>query len=242
MGTARQSVDDALVLRDWGRADYLRVFAAMQAFTEARDGDSRDELWLVEHPPVYTQGVAGKPEHILNPSGIPVVPVNRGGQVTYHGPGQVVIYCLLDIRRRRMAVRELVSAIERAMVAALAKWGVSAAARPDAPGVYVEGAKIGSIGLRVTGGCTYHGLSFNVDMDLAPFAGINPCGYAGMAVTQLLDHVAGVTCDDAQRLLVESLLAELHYNGCERADAAAIERLYADAIQAHIERQKNHER
>lgn len=227
-----------LVLRDWGRADYLRVFAAMQAFTEHRDAATPDELWLVEHPAVYTQGVAGKPEHILNPAGIPVVQVNRGGQVTYHGPGQVVIYCLLDISRRRIAVRELVSAIERAMVAALAQWGVSAAARPDAPGVYIGGAKIGAIGLRVTGGCTYHGLSFNVDMDLTPFAGINPCGYAGMAVTRLVDQGVGASRDDVQWLLVECLLAELHYQKSEYGEAAEIERQHAAAIEAHRQRQE----
>lgn len=202
-------------IKQLGRAEYAGVFQAMQDFTERRDEATPDELWLVEHPPVYTQGVAGKPEHILNPGNIPVIQVNRGGQVTYHGPGQVVIYFLLDIQRRRLAVRELVSRIERGMIALLADYGIEAVNDPDAPGVYVDGAKIGSIGLRVTKGLTYHGLSLNVDMELSPFYGINPCGYAGMQVTQLGDLLGpkgqNIELATVQRQLVEKLVTELEY-------------------------------
>lgn len=226
---------DTLRVRDWGRADYLPVFAAMQVFTEQRDSQTWDELWLVEHPPVYTQGVAGKPEHILNPHDIPVIPVNRGGQVTYHGPGQVVIYCLVDVERRKLAVRELVRRIEQAMIAVLAHLGIDAKARSDAPGVYVGEAKIGSIGLRVTQGCTYHGLSFNVDMDLAPFAGINPCGYAGMAVTQLKALCESADMDDVRRLLVETLSAELHYLEIQRCTGAELSESFAEPIRIRLD-------
>ncbi|MCP5141289.1 MAG: lipoyl(octanoyl) transferase LipB [Chromatiales bacterium] len=173
--------------RDLGLSDYLPVWRAMQAYTDVRDAGSPDELWQVQHPPVFTQGMNGKPEHLLTPADIPVIAIDRGGQVTYHGPGQIVLYPLLDLRRARLGVRDLVSHMEAAVVATLAEYGVTAAARPDAPGVYVDGAKVASLGLRVRRGCSYHGLALNVDMDLAPFQRINPCGYAGMAVTRTRD-------------------------------------------------------
>lgn len=176
-----------LRLRRLGRQEYLPVFEAMRAFAETRDADTLDELWQVEHPPVFTQGLAGKAEHLLAPGAIPVIKVDRGGQVTYHGPGQVVIYCLLDVRRLGLSVRGLVTALEQSVIELLATHGRVAQARPDAPGVYVDGAKVAALGLRIRQGRSYHGLSLNVDMDLEPFTRINPCGYPGLRVTQLRD-------------------------------------------------------
>jgi lipoyl(octanoyl) transferase len=178
---------EPLLLRRLGRRAYAPVFDAMRAFTEARDATTLDELWQVEHAPVFTQGLAGKAEHLLAPGDIPVIRADRGGQVTYHGPGQVVIYCLLDVRRLGLSVRGLVTALEQAVMELLATHGVAAQARPEAPGVYVNGAKVASLGLRVRQGRSYHGLSLNVDMDLEPFTRINPCGYPGLRVTQLRD-------------------------------------------------------
>lgn len=166
---------------------YEPVWRAMQRFTDTRDADTRDELWVLEHDPVFTLGQAGKWEHVLLPGEIPVVPVDRGGQVTYHGPGQLVAYPLFDLRRLGVGVRELVQRIEQAIIDTLARYGIAAARRDGAPGVYVGDAKIAALGLRVRRGCSFHGLAFNVQMDLAPFARINPCGYQGLAVTQVLD-------------------------------------------------------
>lgn len=182
----------APVLRALGRRDYAETMAAMRAFTDARTADTADELWLLEHPPVFTQGQAGRAEHLLATGDIPVVQSDRGGQATYHGPGQAVIYCLLDIRRLGLGIRSLVTHVEQAMIDALADYGIAAFARREAPGVYVERAggdvaKIGALGLRVRRGCCYHGLSLNVNMDLTPFSRINPCGHAGMPVTQIVD-------------------------------------------------------
>lgn len=178
--------DRSLIVRQLGRVEYAPTFAAMQAFTAARTAETPDELWVVEHPPVFTQGLAGKAEHILRTTGIPVVQIDRGGQVTYHGPGQLVIYLLLDLRRREIKVRELVQRMEQALIDCLADYGVAAARLAGAPGVYVDGnTKIAALGLRIKNGCSYHGLALNVDMDLTPFQAINPCGYAGMAVTHL---------------------------------------------------------
>ena len=175
----------AFVVKRLGRAEYEPTWRAMQAYTAQRGEDARDELWLLEHPPVFTLGQAGKPEHILRDLGIPLVKIDRGGQVTYHGPGQVVIYLLLDLRRRDYSVRGLVHRIEQGVIDLLADYEVSAERREGAPGVYVGAAKIAALGLRIKHGCSYHGVSLNIDMDLAPYAAINPCGYAGMAVTQL---------------------------------------------------------
>nr|WP_221187666.1 lipoyl(octanoyl) transferase LipB [Halomonas stenophila] len=170
-----------------GRRPYEPVWRAMRDLTDGRDSATPDQLWLVEHDPVFTQGQAGKPEHLLMPGDIPVVQTDRGGQVTYHGPGQVVLYPLLDVRRARLGVRDLVSALENATIALLADHGVEAHARPDAPGVYVGEAKIASLGLRIRRGASFHGIALNVDGDLSPFDRINPCGYAGMAMTRLVD-------------------------------------------------------
>ena len=177
----------ALQVRDLGRRDYAPVWHAMQAFTDTRGPDTDDELWLVEHDPVFTQGQAGKAEHVLFPGDIPVVQVDRGGQVTYHGPGQIVAYPMIDLRRAGLGVRELVDNIEQAVIDTLAHWNVHGARKEGAPGVYVDGAKIMALGLRVRRGCSFHGLAFNIGMDLSPYARINPCGFQGLRVTQLLD-------------------------------------------------------
>lgn len=174
------SSDHNVIIRQLGRQSYEPIFKAMQRFTDERTADTEDEIWLVEHDAVFTQGQAGKAEHILMPGDIPVVQVDRGGQVTYHGPGQQVIYLLLNIKRRKLGVRHLVTAMEEAVVGLLAKYGVKAYPKPDAPGVYVDEKKVCSLGLRIRNGCSFHGLALNVNMDLSPFQRINPCGYAGM--------------------------------------------------------------
>ncbi len=197
------------VLRHLGRRDYLPTLEAMQAFTDRRDASTPDELWLVEHPPVFTQGLNGRPEHLLDPGPIPVVPVDRGGQVTYHGPGQLVAYLLLDLRRRHLGVRDLVQRLEFAVIDLLAGYGIEAVGRRDAPGVYVDGRKVAALGLRVRRGCSYHGLSLNVDVDLAPFARINPCGYPGLEVVRTADLGGPTTWHEAASALVPHLLRQL---------------------------------
>ncbi len=192
-----------VTVRDLGRVDYQSTWQAMQAYTQNRDGDSGDEIWLVEHDPVFTQGQAGKPEHLLSPGDIPVVQVDRGGQVTYHGPGQLVAYVMVDIRRVGSDVRKFVSSIENSIVALLADYGLASAPRPDAPGVYVGSQKICSLGLRIKRGCSYHGLALNVDMDLEPFGRINPCGYQGMQMTQVVDQVGPVDFAELKRKWVD---------------------------------------
>ncbi len=179
----------SVIIRDLGRVPYQDTWEAMQSFTLNRGEHVPDEIWLLEHEAVFTQGQAGKAEHLLSPGDIPVVPVDRGGQVTYHGPGQMVAYVLLDIRRLKSDVRKLVSALEDSVVSLLGGYGVDAAARPDAPGVYIGADKVCSLGLRIKRGCSYHGLALNVDMDLEPFARINPCGYQGLKMTQMADWV-----------------------------------------------------
>ena len=174
-----------LLLRELGLVDYAPTLRAMQDFTDTRTPDTPDELWLLQHPRVFTQGQAGKAEHVLAPGDIPVIQVDRGGQVTYHGPGQCVLYLLVDIRRHKLGVRDLVDLIEHSIVQLLSEYDIEAAAKPAAPGVYVAGEKIASLGLRVRRGCSYHGLSLNVDMDLEPFGRINPCGYEGLQVTSM---------------------------------------------------------
>ncbi len=201
-----------LGVRELGLQPYEPIWHAMQDFTNQRTADTADELWLVQHPSVFTQGQAGKPEHLLLPGDIPVVQVDRGGQVTYHGPGQLVAYPLVDVKRLGLGVRDLVSRIEQSLIDLLASYGVSAAARADAPGVYVDGAKIASLGLRIRHGRSFHGLALNVDMDLQPFARINPCGYAGMAMTQLADQVAGpIAISEVSVRLREQLVKQLGY-------------------------------
>lgn len=204
-------MDPIIRLRRLGRRAYAPVFDAMRAFTETRDADTLDELWLVEHPPVFTQGLAGKAKHLLAPGDIPVIQVDRGGQVTYHGPGQVVVYCLLDVRRLGLSVRGLVTALEQAVIDLLAAYGIIAQARPDAPGVYVDGAKVASLGLRIRQGRSYHGLSLNVDMDLEPFTRINPCGYPGLQVTQLRDLGVLLTPDAVAEELLPVLGRQFGY-------------------------------
>jgi len=198
-------------VRELGLIEYRSAWQAMQQFTNTRDADSDDEIWLLQHPPVFTQGQAGKAEHLLFPGAIPVVQVDRGGQVTYHGPGQLVGYLLLDVRRLGIGVRELVSRIERSLIDLLAEYGVEATAKPDAPGVYVNGAKIASLGLRIRNGRSFHGLALNVDMDLEPFRRINPCGYAGLPMTQMRDLIGPIDiCQVADRLR-EQLVRQLGY-------------------------------
>jgi len=194
-----------LRVRHLGLIDYPSTFEAMRRFTAQRNEDTADEIWLLQHPPVFTQGMNGKPEHLLAPGDIPVVQVDRGGQVTYHGPGQLVVYLLLDLRRRGLGVRQVVSAMEQAVIALLQDYGLQSEARQDAPGVYVHGNKIASLGLRVRRNGSYHGLSLNVDMALEPFSRINPCGYQGMGVTQL--RALGIT--DSLDEVAEKLLLRL---------------------------------
>ncbi len=192
-----------LLIRSLGRQAYLPVWAAMRAFTDTRDSETTDELWVLEHDPVFTLGQAGQWEHVLAPGNIPVIPVDRGGQVTYHGPGQLVVYPLFDLRRLHVGVRDLVQGIEQAIIDALARWQIRGQRRKAAPGVYVNQEKIAALGLRIRRGCSFHGLAFNVCMDLEPFHRINPCGYRGLEVTQLsalggpadLDIVADVLVD-----------------------------------------------
>ena len=198
-----------IVVKRLGRVDYAPTFQAMQDFTAARTEATADELWIVEHPPVYTLGQAGKPEHILRDVGIPLVKIDRGGQVTYHGPGQVVIYLLLDLARLKIKVRELVNAIEQAVIDLLAEHGVTAERRDGAPGVYVGDAKVAALGLRIRNGCSYHGMSLNVDMDLSPFTAINPCGYAGLKVIQTRDLNIPLSVDEAGEQLARYLLRQL---------------------------------
>lgn len=179
--------DTELDVYHLGRQPYGPVWRAMREYTDSRGARERDQLWVVEHEPVFTQGQTGKAEHLLLPGEIPVVETDRGGQVTYHGPGQLVMYPLLDVRRAGLGVRVLVDALENAVVDALAEHGIAARARPDAPGVYVDEAKIASLGLRIRRGCSFHGIAINLDMDLSPFSRINPCGYAGQAMTQMAE-------------------------------------------------------
>ena len=209
---------DTVTIRHLGHQSYIPVWKAMQHYTDHRDDSSADELWLVEHDPVFTQGQAGKPEHLLMPGDIPVVPVDRGGQVTYHGPGQQVIYFLLDIERKKLGVRELVSGIENAIVDLLGDIDVEAYPRSDAPGVYVDGAKVCSIGLRIRKGKSFHGLALNVNMDLEPFSRINPCGYQGMEMTQLSALGGATELAEVQPSLIGHLCHHLRYTTQRKAD------------------------
>lgn len=190
-------------LRDLGLQPYEPVWRAMQAFTDARAADTADELWLVEHEPVFTLGQAGKPEHVLMPGDIPVIHVDRGGQVTYHGPGQLVLYPMLDLRRLKLGVREYVCRIEQAIIDTLGDWNIEAVRRDGAPGVYVADAKIAALGIRVRRGCSFHGLAFNIAMDLSPFSRINPCGYQGLQVTSMVDLGGPSGLDAVKPALVE---------------------------------------
>jgi lipoyl(octanoyl) transferase len=210
MSTSNTATQRILV-RQLGLCEYEPVWHAMQDFTNQRDESTLDELWLVQHPPVFTQGQAGKAEHVLAPGDIPVVQVDRGGQVTYHGPGQIVAYPLVDIRRSGVGVREFVNCIEESIIQVLHQYGVNGERRKGAPGVYVNGEKIASVGLRVRQGRTFHGLSFNIDMDLEPFQRINPCGYEGLVVTQLRAF-SPVVLSEAESRLVDSIASLLGYS------------------------------
>lgn len=220
------------VVRRLGLRDYAETFAAMRAFTDTRDARTPDELWLLEHPPVFTQGQAGKSEHVLAPGPIPVVQSDRGGQVTYHGPGQLVVYFLVDLRRRGYGIRSLVTHIEQSMIDVLADYGIAAHADPAAPGVYVGDthgdasgspgrAKIGSLGLRVRRSCTYHGLSLNVAMDLDPFSRINPCGYQGQRMTQVRDLGGPDRVEVVGEALLGHLIRRLGYDAVTPSTAGA---------------------
>jgi lipoyl(octanoyl) transferase len=198
-------------VRTLGLVDFQPAWEAMKRFTAERTPDgqtpgTRDEIWLVQHPPVYTQGLAGKPEHLLRGTNIPVIKIDRGGQITYHGPGQIVAYLLLDMRRWRINVRELVRLMEQAVIGLLAEYGVAAQCREDAPGVYVDDAKIAALGLKIRNGCCYHGLALNVDMDLTPFANINPCGHPGLRVTQVCELGITVPINELQAELAQNLI------------------------------------
>jgi lipoyl(octanoyl) transferase len=214
----------APLVRTLGLVDYEPTWRAMQRFTETRDATTPDEIWLLEHPPVFTLGLNGNPAHVLAPGDIPVMHIDRGGQVTYHGPGQLVVYPLIDLKRARLGIRDLVCALEQSVIDTLAAYGIDAAARRGAPGVYVAGRKIASVGLRVRRGCTYHGLAFNVRMDLEPFRRINPCGYAGLEVTQVADlggpsEVEAVARGFTPRFL-NRIAADALASACRQANAA----------------------
>ena len=196
----------SLHVRALGLVEYEPTWRAMQRLTAERTADTADEIWLVQHPPTYTQGQAGKPEHLLHKTAIPVVKIDRGGQITYHGPGQIVAYLLLDLRRWKINVRELVRLMEQAVIDLLAEYGVAAHGREDAPGVYAGDAKIAALGLKIKNGCCYHGLAFNVDMDLTPFANINPCGYQGLRVTHCVEQGIIVPMEELQAELTQNLV------------------------------------
>ncbi len=198
-------------LKYLGQVDYEPTWRQMQKITDVRDENTPDEIWFLQHPPVFTLGMNASTEHLLAPGAIPVVPIDRGGQVTYHGPGQLVVYPLIDLRRASLGVRDMVTALERSVVDSAAEYGIEAYPRADAPGVYVEGMKLASVGLRVRRGCTYHGLAFNLDMDLEPFSRINPCGYQGLQVTQLSELGGPSNVAQMARVLAPHLLRHLGF-------------------------------
>ncbi len=201
-----------ITCRHLGEVDYLKSWQNMQTFTNTRNQQTTDELWFLQHPPVYTLGKNGKPEHVLSPEDIPVINSDRGGQVTYHGPGQVVVYTLLDLKRLKIGVRELVTMLEQSIITLLSDYQITASAKQEAPGVYVNDAKIAALGLRVRKGCSFHGLALNVDMNLEPFSRINPCGYQGLEVAQLKNFIKDVNISevvvDLQQRLLKNLCAE----------------------------------
>ncbi|NLQ16100.1 lipoyl(octanoyl) transferase LipB [Marinomonas sp. M1K-6] len=201
-----------LICRDLGVVDYAETWEQMKSFTQTRSKDDADEIWLLEHPPLFTQGQAGKEEHLLAPGDIPVVQVDRGGQVTYHGPGQLVAYVLIDLKRLKIGVRDLVSALENAIVSTLTMHAIEAYAKPDAPGVYVNENKIASLGLRVRRGCSFHGLALNVDMDLTPFNRINPCGYQGLQMVDMARLNKDVMLSNVKVQLANQLAEQLGYS------------------------------
>ena len=212
----RASLPPEIRLRRLGRREWERTAGDMRAYTNSRTGESPDEIWLVEHPPVYTLGQSGRREHVHAPGRIPVVAADRGGQVTYHGPGQAVVYVLLDLRRLGLGVRGLVHDLEQAVIDAVGGAGVAATRRPGAPGVYVSDAKLAALGLRVRRGCTYHGIAVNVDVDLAPFRGIDPCGYADLEVTRLRDLGVGWTVEETGECIARGMMERVARHGAGR--------------------------
>lgn len=197
--------------------DYASVFAKMREFTNKRTPDTTDEIWCLQHPAVYTLGANADKQHILKNTEIPIIQSDRGGQVTYHGPGQIIIYCLIDLRRRKLGVKNLVQRIEKSVVSLLNDYQIESKARADAHGVYIDDAKVASLGLRVSGGCSYHGVALNVDMDLSPFTYINPCGFSGLKVTQLKDHGVQTSFGELQIELINHLCEQLNYNKAKAA-------------------------
>lgn len=207
---------NSLVIRDLGLVDYQTTWQSMRDFTDNRDDNTQDELWLLEHPPVFTQGLAGKPEHVLNSHHIPIVQTDRGGQVTYHGPGQLVAYALFDLKRLKIFSRDLVRTLEKSVVDLLAQYEIDAKARCDAPGVYVKDQKICSIGLRVRKHCSYHGIALNIEMDLTPFSYINPCGHQGMKMTQLSLLSQNPSMKKIKKQLVSAIVQNFGYNSSQQ--------------------------
>ncbi len=218
MGAVSESADTArplLHVRQLGLCEYEPTWRRMQAFTQARDAGTPDELWLLQHPPVFTQGMNGAPEHVLGAGDIPVVDIDRGGQITYHGPGQLVAYPLIDLRRLKLGIRALITALEQSVISTLASWDIEAQIWPRAPGVYVGDSKVARVGLRVRRGCSYHGLAFNIDMDLEPFQRINPCGFRGLKVTQVKDLGGPGEVDTVAEVFQRQLISHLGYNTAE---------------------------
>lgn len=204
--------NDTVIIRFLDQQDYLSCWQAMQQFTNQRTADTLDEIWVLQHPAVFTQGQNGKAEHILNPGNIPVIQVDRGGQVTYHGLGQLVVYPLVDLRRKKLNVRQMVSVLEDSVIQLLAQYGILAAAKKEAPGVYTQNKKICSLGLRIRRGCSYHGLALNIAMDLTPFTRINPCGFTALQMTQMAETAPAVNIDEVAKQLVDYLITNLAYN------------------------------
>ncbi|WP_052879936.1 lipoyl(octanoyl) transferase LipB [Vibrio coralliirubri] len=219
-------MQNKLIVKKLGRQDYEPVWKAMHKFTDERTEEDVDQVWLVEHNPVFTQGQAGKAEHVLNAGDIPVIQSDRGGQVTYHGPGQLVAYFLINIRRKKFGVRDLVTHIENLVINTLKAYNIDSAARPDAPGVYVDGKKICSLGLRIRRGCSFHGLALNVDMDLSPFLRINPCGYQGMEMAQLSQLGGPSELENVEQQLIQELVELLGY---DQVDIQATSNITAEA-------------
>lgn len=205
------SLADTLIIRELGLQPYEPIWLEMKTFTDNRDSETTDEVWFVQHPPIFTQGSAGKAEHLLAPGNIPVIQSDRGGQVTYHGPGQLITYLMIDVKRHHLGPRLLVTAIEESLIDLLKGYGITAYAKADAPGVYVDNAKIASLGLRIRHHASFHGFALNAQMDMEPFARINPCGYAGMKMTQLSDFIGNVDFDDLKRRIIEQLSNKLGY-------------------------------
>tara|TARA_Y100000588_G_scaffold385834_1_gene479971 strand:- start:641 stop:1300 length:660 start_codon:yes stop_codon:yes gene_type:complete len=219
-------LQNKLIVKKLGRQDYEPVWKAMHKFTDERTEEDADQVWLVEHNPVFTQGQAGKAEHVLNAGDIPVIQSDRGGQVTYHGPGQLVAYFLINIRRKKFGVRDLVTHIENLVINTLKAYNIDSAARPDAPGVYVDGKKICSLGLRIRRGCSFHGLALNVDMDLSPFLRINPCGYQGMEMVQVSQLGGPSELENVEQQLIQELVELLGY---DQVDIQATSNITAEA-------------